>query len=122
MSPLFAPLVSIFDDVLKKIVPDVNARKEMAHELATKSADQAQELMLAQLAINKEEAKSDRWWKAGWRPFIGWCGGLAIFNNYIIMPYVPEAVPMELGQLMPIIIGMLGLGAYRSYEKKEGVN
>lgn len=58
MNALFAPLLGIFDSVLEPVVPDVNERKRMAYELATKSGDQTQDIMLKQIKVNVLDAKS----------------------------------------------------------------
>jgi Sec-independent protein secretion pathway component TatC len=69
---------------------------------------------------------------AGWRPFVGWVCGIAIAYNYVVMPFIvwiaiwidsgAPAMPMlDTGELMTLLLGMLGLGAMRSYEKtKQG--
>ena len=62
---------------------------------------------------------------AGWRPFIGWTCGLGLAYNVIISQVlaiwfdVPE---VDSSLLMPVMTGLLGLGAMRSYEKTKGVS
>jgi hypothetical protein len=86
-----------------------------------------------QLAINEAEARSTSIFVAGWRPFIGWVCGIAMAWNYVAYPMViwamaiwrPGMTPppqMSLSEMWPVLLGMLGLGAFRSYEKKEGVH
>lgn len=96
-------------------------------------ADQLDALKIeGQLKINLEEAKSTSLFVAGWRPFIGWICGLALGWHFLLHPMVvwymaikmPDvALPpvLDLSQLYPVIIGMLGLGIYRTYEKTKGV-
>lgn len=98
-----------------------------------------------QMEINKVEAASPRLFVAGWRPFIGWVGGLAIAWCYLVQPLITWAITLwyirqpvvageihvslanyippsiDLSGLWPVIIGMLGLGVYRTYEKRIGV-
>ena len=68
---------------------------------------------------------------AGWRPFIGWICGLALGWHFILHPMVVWYMslfrptlelppPLDLSQLYPVVLGMLGLGAFRSYEKARG--
>lgn len=89
---------------------------------------------LAQIAVNVQEAKHDSIFVAGWRPFIGWVCGLAftwafllypMFSFFVVALGVPvdlTLVPdLDLASMMPVLMGMLGLGAMRSWEKKEGV-
>lgn len=89
---------------------------------------------LAQIAVNAQEAKHDSIFVAGWRPFIGWVCGLAFTWAFLLYPMlsffvvafglpvdftlVPE---LDLAAMMPVLMGMLGLGAMRSWEKREGV-
>jgi len=86
---------------------------------------------IAQTDINKEEAKHPNWFVAGWRPFIGWTCGIALAFHYVIAPFlvwffsifnVTTTVPtLDMAALMTLLFGMLGLGGYRSYEKKQGI-
>ena len=89
---------------------------------------------LAQIAVNAQEAKNDSIFVAGWRPFIGWVCGLAftwafllypMFSFFVVSLGIPvdlTLVPeLDLAAMMPVLMGMLGLGAMRSWEKKEGV-
>lgn len=82
----------------------------------------------AQAEINKIEAGSPSLFVAGWRPFIGWTCGAALAYNYVLMPllvwvvtnFYPDAPAMPVldnSELMTILLGMLGLGAMRTYEK-----
>ena len=67
----------------------------------------------------------------GWRPAIGWICGLGMLSNFIIVPMTnfvlalmesPVVVPLiELETMMPVLLGMLGLGGMRSYEKAKGI-
>lgn len=84
-----------------------------------------------QLEVNKAEAASSSIFVAGWRPFIGWVCGAACAWNWIGLPIVKVAsihlgytlavVPADMGEMMPILMGMLGLGALRTTEKIKGV-
>jgi len=82
----------------------------------------------AQSEINKIEAGSTSLFVSGWRPFIGWICGSALLYNYILMPFivywmtafypdVPGMPALDVGELSTILLGMLGLGAMRTYEK-----
>lgn len=89
---------------------------------------------LAQIAVNAQEAQHDSIFVAGWRPFIGWVCGLAFTWAFLLYPMLSffvvafglsadlTLVPdLDLNAMMPVLMGMLGLGAMRSWEKKEGV-
>jgi hypothetical protein len=99
-------------------------------DLEEKRIDQATDL--AQIEVNKEEAKSSSFFVSGWRPFIGWGCGIAFIYSALIEPicrFVATTVFMYNGSFpaidsdltMQVMLGMLGLGAMRSYEKKSGV-
>ena len=89
---------------------------------------------LAQLNVNTVEAAHRSVFVAGWRPFIGWVCGVAFLWAYIIQPsaafFVVVSgleVPLELlpvidiAGMLPVLLGMLGLAANRSYEKVKRV-
>ena len=91
----------------------------------------AQRPDLAQTAINKVEAQHRSIFVAGWRPFIGWVCGWSLAYAYIVRDWLvwalavfapsvdaPPAAQME--HLMTVLLGMLGLGAYRTLEKVAG--
>lgn len=88
-------------------------------------------MVQGQLDINKAEAASGSVFVGGWRPFIGWVCGLAFAWNWIGLPvamfglaYVGKPMslaPADMSEMMPVLMGMLGLGALRSYEKTKGV-
>ena len=81
-----------------------------------------------QADINLVEAKSGSFFVSGWRPFIGWVCGVGVGFNYVLRPFlnyilavfypsVSQMETMDMSQLMPLLMGMLGFGALRTYEK-----
>jgi hypothetical protein len=128
LDTLVGPVTSIID----KIIPDKDQAAKLAHEIATMSEKMANEQMLAQLEVNKAEAASGSLFKGGWRPAIGWICGLALFWSFILQPFLvffllvfgvdlPPLPEIGTADLMPILLGMLGLGGLRSYEKVQKV-
>ena len=86
---------------------------------------------LAQMEINIQEAKHRTIFVAGWRPFIGWVCGVALLYNFILrdviawllVMYDKELTPppeLAMEHLMTVLLGMLGLGGMRTYEKLKG--
>ena len=82
--------------------------------------------------INKEEAKSRNIFIAGWRPFVGWTCGLALFWHFLGLPVTlfitgwfnlqhPPLPEFDMNSLMTVLLGMLGLGGMRSFEKFKGL-
>ena len=87
------------------------------------------EMIRLQGEINKLEAQNPNWFVSGWRPFIGWVSGFALAYNYVIRPLIeplyqinfPDIIlpVLNMGELMPILLGMLGIAGMRSYEKTK---
>ena len=86
---------------------------------------------IAQVELNKLEAQHRSRFVAGWRPFIGWVCGIALAYNFIArdiiawilkMNYPLLDPPPELAMehLLTVLMGMLGLGGLRTYEKIKG--
>ena len=57
---------------------------------------------------------------AGWRPMVGWICALALANNFLVLPYVDAVQPLDMAVMMPILMGMLGLGTMRTWERLSG--
>lgn len=87
---------------------------------------------IAQVELNKVEAQHRSIFVAGWRPFIGWVCGIALAYNFILRDLMAwlielwspttEAPPeLAMTHLMTVLMGMLGLGGMRTYEKLKGV-
>lgn len=136
----FAALIPVVGKVLDKVFPDPKAAAEaklkvlelqQQGELAELDADV--QLAVGQLQVNKEEAKHGSIFVAGWRPFAGWVCGVALGYNFILKPlsefvavvsgvsaHTIALIPtIEIGALMTVLLGMLGLGGMRSYEKRN---
>ena len=88
-------------------------------------------IVQGQLDINKSEAANPSLFGAGWRPAIGWVCGVACAWNWIGLPVVKVALavagyklalsPADITEMLPILMGMLGLGGLRTVEKINGV-
>lgn len=124
-------LLEIGGRVIDKIWPDPAQAAAAKFELfkLQQSGDLAQ--MAGQMQINQEEAKSSNLLVSGWRPFIGWVCGVACAWNWLglsIAKLIAELAghpinlaPADVSEMMPVLMGMLGLGAYRTFEKVKGV-
>lgn len=131
---------------IERIWPDPIKRAEEMRKLETlkQDGDLARldahvKLMMGQLSVNVEEAKSKSLFVAGWRPFIGWAGGFALAYAGVIYPLLTwiwatlqafEVIPkefsppplIEVGVLGTIVTGMLGLGTMRTVEKTKNIH
>ena len=127
-------IFSIGSKLIDRFFPDKAAsdaaklellRMQQTGELAQLAADTS--IATKQADINIEEAKNENLFVSGWRPGVGWTCALAFFFKYIGGPglfvlaqffdmkvVLPE---IDVFEMMPILFGMLGLGAYRTYEK-----
>lgn len=111
-------------DLIGRFFPD-KTEQERAQIAA------ALQIIQAQTDINKAEAANPSVFVAGWRPFIGWVCGAACAWNWVGLPvalfgaaYFGKNLairPADIGEMMPVLIGMLGLGGLRTTEKIKGV-
>jgi hypothetical protein len=122
---IVASLISPVTELIGTVIPDKDKAADLAYKISTMAATQTHAIALAQIGVNKAEAESGSLFKGGWRPAAGWTCVFALFNNYVLVPYTIAAgwdVPvLDLGELMPILFGMLGLSYNRSQDKKAGV-
>jgi len=120
LSALIGPVTGLLD----KFIPDKDAANRLAHEIATMSEKLAAENAIAQLEVNKAEAQSGSLFIGGWRPFVGWVCGIGLMYNVILSQFLAiwfEVPTVDPSLLTPVLMGMLGMGAMRSYEKKNAV-
>ena len=114
--------------IVNKFVVDKDLKMKLQHELETAlhSAN------LAQLEVNKAEAAHKSVFVAGWRPFVGWVCGVSLAYHFILSPLLQfgfalagmeqELPEFEFSQLSTVLMGMLGLGGLRTFEKMKGVS
>ena len=121
-------LIASIAPLLDKIVPDAGERAKLAHEIATLAERQAHEIALAQIEVNKTEAASDDRYKSRWRPTIGYICAAAFAWHFVGQPVaiffialngieVPPLPAFDMGTLLTVLGGLLGLGTLRTVEK-----
>ena len=113
--------------ILDKFIVDKDLKEKLEHEIKL----EIQKANIAQIDVNKAEALHRTVFVAGWRPFIGWTCGLALAYHFILQPIIVFTMSVngldydlpefDMGSLMTIILGMLGLGGMRSFEKLKGL-
>ena len=136
MTPIIGGLIEAGLKIIEKVIPDPAAKAAAQLELMKlqqagefKQLEADLQLAQGQVDINKIEAASDDPFKSGWRPFIGWVCGTGFAVQFVFGPLAtwiagmygktvvfPE---MDVATMMPLLFGMLGLGAYRTYEKTK---
>lgn len=133
-----ALLIPLLGNVLDKLFPDPTAAgeakmklMELAQngELAKMNAEM--QIATGQLEVNKVEAANSSLFVSGWRPFVGWTCGAAFAFKFIGGPMLvfiagyfghPITLPeMDFTEMSTILMGMLGIGAFRTVEKIKGV-
>lgn len=132
LAALIPSLLPIISDVIGRFLPEdkeaaAKAKQEIEAQLTTHLAN----IDLAQLEINKAEASHRSIFVAGWRPFIGWSCGLALAYTYVAQPiavfalaqtgYLIDLPTLSMSEMMPVLMGMLGLGGLRTFEKFKRV-
>ncbi len=129
LDALIGPVTGLLD----KFIPDADERARLAHEIATMSERHAQQLAKGQIEINKTEAAHKNMFVAGWRPFVGWTCGIALAWHFVGQPLAvfviaysgvesPPLPAFEMESLLTVLLGMLGLGGLRTFEKTKGVS
>ena len=123
MLNLLGTLVGPITDIINKAVPDKDQAAKLAHEVSTMAENHAQQIALAQIEVNKTEASAG-WFRGGWRPAVGWICAAGFGVNFLISPIaagfgvtIPQA---DVGTMMPVLTGLLGLGTLRTFEKVKG--
>lgn len=128
--PIIGQILDVVKGPLERLIPDKNARQKFSHELEMEMLRAG----MAQMEINKAEAQHASIFVAGWRPFVGWCCGVALawhfigfdIANWLRLAFFPEAPePPALNgteTLVTVLLSMLGLGGLRTVEKLKGVS
>ncbi len=129
LGSILGDLIKPVTDIVGKAVVDKDQKRELdfkVKELLDEADKRFHNEVIAQIEVNKEEAKHPSVFVAGWRPGIGWVGALSLFMYYPVQIAVQlwndGVVSMDLGDLMVILGGILGIGGYRTFEKIKGVD
>ena len=120
-------LIDPVSTILDKFVADKDLKQKLEHELKT----ELHKANMAQIEVNKIEAGHRSLFVAGWRPFLGWCLSFAMAYHFILQPIAIFSISVaglsydlpqfDMSSLMTVLLGMLGLGGMRTYEKSKGL-
>lgn len=126
--PMLGPLV----ERLVGLIPDPQAQAKAKAEALQQIMEFASRADAAQLDVNKAEAGSSSLFIAGWRPFVGWICAAGCAWNWLGLPmglFVAAALghhldlrPADLSEMLPLLLGLLGMGGLRTFEKIQGVS
>jgi hypothetical protein len=146
MNPIISAVLGGIDinGILGRFFPSKEKAQEFKAQLESELLRQEGEItkaaiavQQAQIEVNKIEAQSSSLFVAGWRPFIGWVCGSALAWQFVGHPMVtyfinlyavqsghilPPLPQLDGDQLYPVLMGMLGLGSMRTFEKLKGVD
>ncbi|GLS25000.1 3TM-type holin [Marinibactrum halimedae] len=138
-------------DIIKSVgdlADDLFTSDEERLKIAIENRKLDATLIQEQTKINVAEAQHQSVFVAGWRPFIGWIGGVAMAYQFVLYPllvwvwalgqaqgwipchlegiasgvcsFAPPPV-FDSGPLFAIVMGMLGIGGLRSLDKHNRV-
>ena len=121
-------LIDPISNIVDKFVADKDLKIKLQHELN----QELHKANMAQIEVNKIEATHRTIFVAGWRPFLGWCLSFAMAWHYVLAPFIlfiasffgyqlPQLPEFDMTSLMTVLMGMLGLGSLRTYEKVKGI-
>ena len=139
---LIGTAVGSIDKVLSRFFPNKDDKQkamfEIQNELTKQEGELAKavmEIQKAQLEINKAEAQSASLFVAGWRPSVGWVCSFGLAWACILQPFIVSALVIyskwpefkvddlpraDMATMMPVLVGMLGMGGLRTVEKIKG--
>lgn len=127
-----AVLPSVMEVAGRFLPEDKEKRAAAEREIEAQLTTHLAKIDLAQLDINKTEAAHRSVFVSGWRPMIGWTCGAAMALNFLIFPlasfvlaqtgHLVELPNLDMAQMMPVLMGMLGLGGLRTVEKIKQVS
>jgi hypothetical protein len=135
---LLGPLTPLAEKLIDRI-PDKNARAEAQEELERLVLGVDAKARNEQTAINRQEAAHKSLFVAGWRPAVGWTCAFAFAYSFVLQPFGvmlaeissqylefdfdPAQLPgLDMAPMMTVLMGMLGLGGLRTFEKLKGVS
>lgn len=131
MIGLISAVLPAVMEVAGRFLPeDAEERAKAERQIEAQLAQHLAAVDLAQIAVNREEAKGN-WFQAGWRPCTGWVAALSFGWVYLFQPmasfvlaqtgHLVQLPSLDMSQMMPILLGLLGLGGLRTLERSKGV-
>lgn len=123
-------LLDVGGKLIDRVWPDPTAAANAKFELFKLQQSGELSAIAGQLEINKVEAANPNMFVSGWRPFVGWVCGIGLLYSFLGQPllswaasiyslHVPPA--LDMGTLITVLGGLLGLGSLRTIEKINGV-
>lgn len=124
---MFEKLIDPISNILDKFVADKDLKAKLQHELD----QELHKANIAQIEVNKEQAKHSSLFVSGARPAIMWVCCLGLFWSFFLAPFLTWLIvasgstatlpAIETEGLLSLTLALLGLGGFRSFEKFKGV-
>tara|TARA_R110000744_G_scaffold167789_1_gene285334 strand:+ start:169 stop:570 length:402 start_codon:yes stop_codon:yes gene_type:complete len=131
MIGLIGAVLPAVTDIIGRFLPeDPEKRAEAEREIKAQLTTHLAQVDLAQISVNKQDAKGN-WFQSSWRPLTGHICAASLGWTFLAQPIASfvlaqmgllvDLPALDMSQMMPILLGMLGLGGLRSYERTKGV-
>jgi hypothetical protein len=128
---LISAILPAVTDIVGRFLPEDSEKRAVAErEIKAELTAHLAQVDLAQIGVNIEEAKGN-WFQSSWRPLTGWICASSLGWTYLFQPMASfvlaqfgllvDLPALDMSQMMPILLGMLGLGGLRSWERARGV-
>jgi hypothetical protein len=128
---LISAILPAVTDIVGRFLPeDAEKRAVAEREIKAELTAHLAQVDLAQIGVNIEEAKGN-WFQSSWRPLIGWICASSLGWTYLFQPMASfilaqrgilvDLPALDMTQMMPILLGMLGLVGARSWERARGI-
>ena len=124
-------------ETVGKVIDSVHTSEEEKGQIKIKLQELENEINSKQMEINLADAQSTATDISGilqrsWRPLIGFSAALAIFFEFVLKPFivfflgvfnieVGELPQMNMEQLMPLVMALLGMAGLRTFEKSKNI-
>ena len=125
-----AVLPSVMEVAGRFLPEDKEKRAQAEREIEAQLTAHLAAVDLAQIGVNQEEARGN-WFQSGWRPCTGWVAALSFGWVYLFQPMISfvlaqtghlvQLPSLDMSQMMPILLGLLGLSGFRTLERSKGV-
>ena len=123
--------IDLITAVISRVWPDKTEQQKEELAAAMAADENITKLLTGQMAIDEAEAASPSLFVAGWRPMVGWVCAGAFAWQFVVLPVFlfigqavghPIAAPVfDISTMLTVLMGMLGLGSLRTYEKVKGI-
>lgn len=124
--------------LIDRLLPDKAANDAAKAQLVSAEVQGDIQSVLGQVEVDKTEAASSSMFVAGWRPWVGWVCGAGMAYAFILQPFIVTIIAVaqciirhqpfdksmlpiiDMSQMWPVLLAMLGMGALRSFDKAQG--